>query len=84
MNKFRGYLGGHYLNIGTTKVIHIIGAIGRKGTRFGISPTCRAFKKGIPVMFLCLIRSGEINSERHRPGGKSRRPFRAGRTRSFD
>jgi hypothetical protein len=82
--KLRGYLGGLYLNIGTIKVTLIIGAIGRKSMRIGIRATCRAFKKGIPNMFLCPIHSGEINSERHHPGGKLRRPFRVGWTGCFD
>jgi hypothetical protein len=82
--KFRGYLGGHYPNIGTTLVTRIIGAIGRNWTRLGIKTTCRASKKGIVVTFLCPIRSGGINSERHHPGRKSRRAFRAGRTSNFE
>jgi hypothetical protein len=82
--KFRGYLGGHYPNIGTTKVTPIIGAIGQKWTNFGIRITCRAFKKAIPLTFHCPIPSGEANSERHHPGGMPQRPFRAGRTGSFD
>lgn len=80
--KFRGYLGGHYLNIGTTLVIRIIGAIGQNGTKFGIKPTCLASKKGI--VFPCLIRSGGVNSKRHHPGEKSRRVFRKDLTSNFD
>jgi hypothetical protein len=82
--KFRGYLGGHCLNIGTTMETRIIGAIGRKWTRHGIKATSRAFKEEITVMFLCPIRSGGTNSERHQPGRKSRRAFREGRTCDFE
>ena len=79
MIKLCGYLGGHYLNIGTTKVTPIIGAIGQKWMNFGIKITCRAFKKAIPLTFHC-----PIPRECHHPGGKPRRPFRVGRTGSFD
>jgi hypothetical protein len=82
--KFRGYLGGHCLNIGTIQVTPIIGAIGRKWTRRGIRNTYRAFKKVIPTTFQCPIRSGGANSERRHPGGKLRWPLRAGRTRYFE
>ena len=80
--KFRGYLGDHYLNIGTTKVTRIIGVIGQNRTSFGIKATCWASKKGI--MFLCPIHISKINSECHCPGRRSWRPFRMGRTCSFD
>lgn len=82
MIKLRGYLGGHCPNIGTTKVTRIIGAIGRNWMNFGIRIICWVFKKTILVMFRCPTRSGETNSERHLPGGKSRKPLRTGR--SFD
>ena len=84
MIKFHGYLGGHYPNIGTTRVTRIIGAIGRSGTRFGTKTTCQASKSGIAVLFLCPIRSGEINSEHHHLGEKSQGGFRTGRTSNFD
>jgi hypothetical protein len=82
--KLRGYLGGHCLNIGTNQVTPIIGVIGRKWTKIGIRIAYRAFKKAIPVMFHCPIRSGETNSERHHPGGKLLRPLRPCRTCCFD
>ena len=84
MIKLRGCLGGHCLNIGTSKATPIIGAIGRSWTNFGIRITSQAFKEVILNMFHFPIPSGETNLERRRPGGKSRRPFRAGRTHSFD
>ena len=80
--KFRGYLGGHYLNIGTTLVIPIIGTIGQNWTKFGIKPTCLASKKGI--VFPCPIRSGGVSSKRHHPGEKSRRVFRKDPTCNFN
>jgi hypothetical protein len=82
--KFRGYLGGHYPNIGTNLVTHIIGVFGQNGTRFGIKTTCLASKKGTLVTFLCPIHSGGTNLGHRHPGGKSRKAFREGRIRDFD
>ena len=83
VNKLRGFLGGHWLNIGISKVTPIIGVVGRKWMKLGIRNIYQAFKATNPVLSHSPISNGETNSEHRHHGRKLRRPMRVGRTSFF-